>query len=175
MKRSIFFLSGLILAVLFFSYCSKEEVETKNTEQIYKEEGVPLRVEQVVAQEFKSELSFHSILSGIQESSAYATFSDEPSIPMVGSRSASALTTLKSMWAISGEHDLLEKFENSRLCKMIRHPQDYGICETFRHMTACGGGCRAAALALTGSLDGQDMSCPVWKGENAKKTNAHKS
>lgn len=77
MKRSIFFLSGLILAVLFFSFCRKEEVETKNIEQIYKEEGVPVRVEQVVAQEFKSELSFHSVLSGIQESSAYASFSDE--------------------------------------------------------------------------------------------------
>lgn len=77
MKRSILFLSGLILAVLFFSYCRKEEAETKNIGQIYKEEGVPVRVKKVALQEFKNELSFHSVLSGIQESSAYATFSDE--------------------------------------------------------------------------------------------------
>ncbi len=77
MKRSIFFLSGLILAILFFSNCSKQEAETKNIEQIYREEGVPVRVKTIVLQEFRNELNFHSVLSGIQESSAYATFSDE--------------------------------------------------------------------------------------------------
>ncbi|UCC41697.1 MAG: efflux RND transporter periplasmic adaptor subunit [Candidatus Aminicenantes bacterium] len=66
-----------MLTVLFFSHCSKEEAETKNIEQIYKEEGVPVRVMTLALQEFASELSFHSVLSGIQESSAYASFSDE--------------------------------------------------------------------------------------------------
>jgi radical SAM protein with 4Fe4S-binding SPASM domain len=60
--------------------------------------------------------------------------------------------------------DLADVFHNSLLCRMMRDPRQYGICAECPHVSACGGGCRAAAYALTGRLDGQDQCCPVWRG-----------
>lgn len=77
MKLLRFFVPVLIIFALFFTNCRRETTETKNLEQIYKEEGVPVKVEKVVRKEFKTELSYHSVLTGIQESSAFATFADE--------------------------------------------------------------------------------------------------
>jgi radical SAM protein with 4Fe4S-binding SPASM domain len=62
--------------------------------------------------------------------------------------------------------DLESLFQNSSLCKLLRDPQEHGICSECAHLSRCGGGCRAAALAMTGRLDGQDMSCPVWQRRN---------
>ena len=59
--------------------------------------------------------------------------------------------------------DLENVFENSPICKMFRRPEEHGICADCPLVATCGGGCRAAAFALTGRLDGQDMSCPVWR------------
>ncbi|NLW50248.1 MAG: radical SAM protein [Candidatus Brocadiaceae bacterium] len=62
---------------------------------------------------------------------------------------------------------LSDAFGDSPLCRMLRSPQDHGICAACPNVAECGGGCRAAALALTGRLDGQDESCPVWKARTA--------
>ena len=66
--------------------------------------------------------------------------------------------------------DLREVFARSPLCDMIRHPESHGICGDCPNVRHCGGGCRAAAFALTGRPDGQDKSCPVWKLRAAKAT-----
>ncbi len=67
---------------------------------------------------------------------------------------------------------LLEMFKNSTLCKILKHPEEHGICADCPNVLDCGGGCRAAALALTGRLDGPDSSCPVykmrWTGEKSR-------
>lgn len=59
--------------------------------------------------------------------------------------------------------DLSEAFNRSPLCEIMRRPWDYGICPDCANVKRCGGGCRAVAYALTGELDGQDRSCPVWR------------
>ena len=68
---------------------------------------------------------------------------------------------------------LLEMFENSTLCQILRHPEEHGICADCPRVAICGGGCRAAALALSGRLDGPDSSCPVWKKRKACETHSH--
>lgn len=64
---------------------------------------------------------------------------------------------------------LLEMFENSDLCRKLRNPQEHSVCADCPNITTCGGGCRAAALALSGRLDGPDSSCPVWKARRARR------
>lgn len=64
---------------------------------------------------------------------------------------------------------LQEIFETSALCRMLRQPAAHGICADCPHVTTCGSGCRAAALALSGRLDGPDSSCPVWKNRSAHR------
>ena len=59
--------------------------------------------------------------------------------------------------------DLLDVFHNSDLCNRMRQPHEHGICTECPLVSTCGGGCRAAAFALIGRLDGQDKSCPVWQ------------
>jgi radical SAM protein with 4Fe4S-binding SPASM domain len=71
------------------------------------------------------------------------------------------------------EDDLTELFNNSSICDMMRRPQEYGICRDCGNVEKCGGGCRAAAFALTGQVDGQDKSCPVWQSRAANKADAH--
>ncbi len=66
--------------------------------------------------------------------------------------------------------DLEFVFQNSSLCKLFRNPQEYGICSDCGNLAKCGGGCRASAFALTGQIDGQDMSCPVWQCRNQKES-----
>ena len=64
---------------------------------------------------------------------------------------------------------LLEMFENSTLCRLMRQPEAHGVCADCPNAPECGGGCRAAALALSGRLDGPDASCPVWKKRSSRK------
>jgi len=66
--------------------------------------------------------------------------------------------------------DLLEVFNNSSVCDLMRRPQEHGVCADCPEVTACGGGCRAAAFVLTGRLDGQDRACPVWRRRAARAT-----
>jgi RND family efflux transporter MFP subunit len=77
MKRPALILLILFSALVFSTSCKQEEVEVKNLEQIYKEEGVPVKIEKIIPQEFKLELSLHSALTGIQESAAFASYADE--------------------------------------------------------------------------------------------------
>jgi len=63
--------------------------------------------------------------------------------------------------------NLLEVFRNSPICDMLRRPHEHGICAACPNVTVCGGGCRAAAFALSGRMDGQDKACPVWRGRSA--------
>ena len=58
-------------------------------------------------------------------------------------------------------HDLGVLFRESPVAQMMRRPRDYGICLDCPNLERCGGGCRAAAFALTGRVDGLDESCPV--------------
>ncbi len=69
--------------------------------------------------------------------------------------------------------DLAAAFQDSPICDLFRHPEQHGICEGCPNLTRCGGGCRAAAFALSGRLDGKDEACGVWKvrfaGHNESK------
>ncbi|MDH4271223.1 MAG: radical SAM protein [Candidatus Aminicenantes bacterium] len=67
------------------------------------------------------------------------------------------------------QSELLDLFENSALCRMMRHPAEHGICTDCPMIEECGGGCRAAAMALAGRLDGPDSSCPVWKKRASRR------
>lgn len=58
--------------------------------------------------------------------------------------------------------DLLEDvFAASPLCDLFRNPGRYRVCADCSVLDRCGAGCRAAAYALTGRMDGQDEVCPV--------------
>jgi radical SAM protein with 4Fe4S-binding SPASM domain len=70
------------------------------------------------------------------------------------------------------QDDLQDVFQNSSVCKLFRDPMEHGICTSCPNITKCGGGCRATAFALTGRLDAEDMSCPIWQRRN-RKENKH--
>ncbi len=61
------------------------------------------------------------------------------------------------------QDNLEDIFKDSKTCDMMRHPEKYGICADCANVQTCGGGCRVAAYSITGRLDGQDESCPVYK------------
>jgi radical SAM protein with 4Fe4S-binding SPASM domain len=72
------------------------------------------------------------------------------------------------------DSELRDLFADSPLCRMLKRPAEHGICVDCPVIAECGGGCRAAALALSGRLDGPDSSCPVWKKRaSAKSQFAH--
>jgi radical SAM protein with 4Fe4S-binding SPASM domain len=64
--------------------------------------------------------------------------------------------------------DLADVFLSSPLARLFRQPEGHGICTDCTHLSHCGGGCRAAALALTGRIDAHDESCPVRRRRMAK-------
>lgn len=72
MSKTIKIMSILLVIGFLFSACSEESVESKNMEQIYKEEGVPVKVAEVEKKVFEQELTYNTYLSGIKESSASA-------------------------------------------------------------------------------------------------------
>ncbi len=57
--------------------------------------------------------------------------------------------------------DLADVFENSPICQLLRHPEGHGLCADCPQVAVCGGGCRAAAIAMTGLVDGEDAACPL--------------
>jgi len=67
---------GLFLVVGICS-CTKEKQEAKSMEQIHKEEGIPVRTVKVTPRDFKTVLSYNSVLTGIKESTAYASMGDK--------------------------------------------------------------------------------------------------
>lgn len=77
MNRSILLSVILLATVLVTSSCSRKQTEAKNLEQIYKEEGIPVRIKEIETQTFQQELSFHAVLSGIKESAVFSLIADE--------------------------------------------------------------------------------------------------
>jgi membrane fusion protein (multidrug efflux system) len=78
MKDKICFIILGIVTLIFFGFvsCGKEEAESRSIEQIYAEEGVPVKTEQLELQLFDRELTYHAVLTGIAQSSAYAKVED---------------------------------------------------------------------------------------------------
>lgn len=72
MKKTIKIMIILLMIGFLFSACDEEKIESKNMEQIYREEGVPVKVVKVEKKAFERELTYNTILSGIMESSASA-------------------------------------------------------------------------------------------------------
>jgi radical SAM protein with 4Fe4S-binding SPASM domain len=62
--------------------------------------------------------------------------------------------------------DLDAIFRESPLCQLLRDPASHGICAGCDQVGVCGGGCRAAALAQTAQIDGQDTTCPLWRASS---------
>jgi radical SAM protein with 4Fe4S-binding SPASM domain len=69
--------------------------------------------------------------------------------------------------------DLVECFEQSELCNLMRNPQEHGLCMECPHVATCGAGCRASAYATEGRIDGQDKACPVWQRRTAREATRH--
>jgi len=64
---------------------------------------------------------------------------------------------------------LVDAFQNSPACAILRRPLEYGICRDCGNAKKCGGGCRAAAFALGGRLDALDRSCPVRQALSSQR------
>lgn len=67
----------IMLVMLLFISCSQDVEDTRSIEQIYKDEGVPVRTISVQPTTFKVERSYNAVLTGIEESSAYAKVDDK--------------------------------------------------------------------------------------------------
>ena len=72
MKKLILLISQFVLLTIVFFSCGKGELESRSMAQIYAEEGIPVKVTTVEPQLFEVELSYNGILTGIEESSAFA-------------------------------------------------------------------------------------------------------
>lgn len=73
MKKAI----TIIIAVLALAACSKKEVKkTKNLEQIYAEQGIPVKVKTVSPQNFSKTVLYNAPLRGIKQSTEFAMVSD---------------------------------------------------------------------------------------------------
>lgn len=72
MKRYIIVLIILVL----LTACGKKQDASKNMEQIYAEEGIPVRQMAIDPTTFRSELRYNASLNGMEESTAQAMVSD---------------------------------------------------------------------------------------------------
>jgi len=68
-------LTALAVSLFLFS-CTEEQTEAKSMEQLYAENGVPVKIKTVRKAQFNSTRIYQAPLTGIQESSAYASFGD---------------------------------------------------------------------------------------------------
>ncbi len=62
---------------LLLAGCGREKIESRNIVQIYQAEGVPVRVMKVKSGEFVTELRYHAVLKGNEETSVYAPIGDK--------------------------------------------------------------------------------------------------
>lgn len=76
MQRILVITAFILLHSVLFLSCSGEKMEAKNMEQIYKEEGVPVKTQIILARLFEAYLSYNAVLTGIEESNAYASIGD---------------------------------------------------------------------------------------------------
>ena len=99
---------------------------------------------------------------------------DRLTINPTGALSPCVCMDLPDLYVGNVRHDdLQDVFQNSPVCELWRNPREYGICVECPNLTKCGGGCRAAAFALAGQLEADDMSCPVWKYRHQKHNKVH--
>jgi membrane fusion protein (multidrug efflux system) len=77
MKKLLFLIPLLLLMPIMYSGCGREPQASNNLEQIYREEGVPVKTTKVQPELFETWLSYNAELSGIEESSAHSMVSDE--------------------------------------------------------------------------------------------------
>ena len=66
-----------VFSLALLSACSEEEQAARSMEQIYAEEGVPVRVRTLAQQPFVTSLTYNAVLTGIEESSALASVGDK--------------------------------------------------------------------------------------------------
>ncbi|MBL1213787.1 MAG: efflux RND transporter periplasmic adaptor subunit [Ignavibacteriae bacterium] len=72
MKNKIIKALIILMTSSLIISCGNGEHESKSMEQIYKEEGVPVKVSKIEKESFSSNLTYNTVLSGIKESSASA-------------------------------------------------------------------------------------------------------
>ncbi len=72
----IVFISLSLTTLFLLASCSGQKSEAKNLEQIYAEEGVPVKVQTIKPQPFKKSLYYNALIRGFRESSAYAALGD---------------------------------------------------------------------------------------------------
>ena len=77
MKKALLLISSLGIIVQFFAGCTGKKQDAKSMEQLYKENGVPVKVKTVVDRPFTTEHVFHAVLTGIKESTAGAAVADK--------------------------------------------------------------------------------------------------
>jgi len=68
-------LLGLSIVILAFS-CGKEKVESQSMEQLYAENGVPVKIQEIRKQAFSQSLFYFANLTGIRQSSKHAAIGD---------------------------------------------------------------------------------------------------
>ncbi len=66
----------LFIMPLLISSCGSEETAAKNMKQIFNEKGIPIKAQTLQPREFATFFSYHAALTGIQESSAYASIGE---------------------------------------------------------------------------------------------------
>ena len=77
MKKILFLVVSIIVTALFFQGCGDANSDSKSMDQLYAENGVPVRVAEVSYQPFSAGASYDAVLSGIEESAAFSMVSDK--------------------------------------------------------------------------------------------------
>jgi membrane fusion protein (multidrug efflux system) len=75
MKRILLTILSLFVLICFTS-CFKKQEATKNIEQLQKENGIPVRISQIVQKPYVQVLTYNAPLSGIEESTAKSMVGD---------------------------------------------------------------------------------------------------
>lgn len=75
-KRSYYLYMIFALLVPYLTGCSDAETKSRSMEQIYAEDGVPVRVMSISKGSFNVELTYNAVLSGIKESIVAAMYGD---------------------------------------------------------------------------------------------------
>ena len=71
-------MTGVLLAITALSlYGCGEGQASKNMEQLYSEKGIPVKTEIVEPRVFVKNLEYNAVITGVKESSAFATLTDK--------------------------------------------------------------------------------------------------
>ena len=76
MIKRLLLISGLSLVLINLLACNGDGKQAKSMEQIYKEEGVPVKIRLLQPQLFEKKLSYNAVLTGIEESTVSAKLTD---------------------------------------------------------------------------------------------------